>query len=708
MSLRLAAAATALLLLSHPATGQDRPVLAPGPIDSDAYLPVAEEPLAALRAGDLALVEALEGSRGELAWTEVLEGWRDALAASKPGDAVPVGPLEPQDPERRAAWSERVAPRWPDRDGSFGRRTEAVSEAVQRRLAGLELEQIEAWSRRFGALAQERLDLLLGEPGGAPSERAARLASLERELPATPAALRAAMILADEALEAGRSASALSWLERAERHAHFLRDEAALAGIERRLQALDALQPLPAPTPRWPLAEAFEAELEASHPLVLPGFRKPQALARLEGPPGLAFLSDGRVAVQTTGTVWLLADRREEERVFEPWRLAFELGQPVPRTVERTGRDWPMYPVARGDDLFLVEGRADGRASNLVQRIRAPRDIELPVAEWSLGGDGLHREDGSHLPLEVALGGGLWEFQPGPLLLEDTLLVQARRWDLRGEGEEQEVVGPAEAQVWLLALDAATGTPRWRRLLMRGTDRIDGLTARFVRGELVRTPGRPLRAWGARVLVETNLGAAFLVDATDGRLVTSLRNPRRDPAARGWSSALRPLVLDRTSGQEPPLLHWAPADGAELLALRPVRDWAPPGAPAAPTLVAAAPLPLGECETLLTHAGRRVLALGRAGGRRTLSSHDLLTGARHDSIYLGRREEALAAAVVTADAVLFAASAGLYRLDRRRELYLDLHQPLRLESEFAPGGLWARGDALYLLAEGALFTFRCR
>ncbi len=714
MSAARAAARLALLALLAGAPGaaalapQEATALPPGPVDNDAYLPVAEAPLAALRAGDAALLEALAGPPGGLAWTEVLERWREALAAAAPGDAVPVGPLAPEDPALREAFAQRVAPRWPDRDGSFARRTEDVGEAVQRRLAGLEPAAVALWSERFGGLAEERLAALLAAstPGG--PRRAEGLAALERELPATRAALRAALALADGALEAGRSATAGVWLERARLHAGFLGDADALSAVDRRALALEALRPAPPPPPAWPRAAGFEALLEESHPLVLPGFQKPAAVARLEGAPGLAFLGDGRLAVQTTGTVWLLADRSVDERVFEPWRLAFELGQPVPRTVERTGRDWPMYPVARGDVLYLVEGRADGRASNLVQRVRAPRDIELPVAEWSLGGDGLHREDGAHLPLEEVLGAGLWEFQPGPLLLEDTLYVQARRWDLRGEGDEVEVVGPGEAQAWLLALDARTGTPRWRRLLLRGTDRVDGLATRFARGELVRTPARPLRATAGRLLVDTSLGAAFLVECADGRVLTSLRNPRRDPAARGWGAAARPEVLRVGRDGSPPLLQWAPADGEELIALRPARDWAPPGSPAPPPLVAAPPLRLGESEVLLGASGREALVLGRAGGRRTLSSHDLLSGARHDSIYLGRREEPVPGALVTPGAVLFAAGAGLYRLDRGRELYLDAHHPLRLESEFEPGGLWARGDRVYLLAEGALFTFRCR
>lgn len=702
---RNARAALSAALLSAVAAAAQLP--ADGrPLVNDAYLPVAEAPVAALRAGDGHALDALAaGGPAELAWTRAFEAWREALVAATPGDAAPVGLLLSEAQRSDPALVARVAGRWPDTSASFERRTEAVPEAVLRRLAGLTPEVLATWTERFDPLGAERIGALFADASLPAQRLATLLAGVERELPATRAALRAAVWRAEYEFEAGRPRSARVWLSRAGRHAALLSDEGATAALARRGLALDALRPPLPPPAAWTRATEFEPV--GGHGLLLPGFQKPRSFARIEGPPGLAFLGDGRIAVQTTGTAWILAERTIDERAFEPWRLAFELGQPIPRNVERSGRDWPMFPLASGDTLYLVSGRADGRASNLVQRIRAPRDIELPIAEWSLGGDGLHREDGTHLPLEEVLEAGLWEFQPGPILIEDVLYVQARQWQVRPRDQEIQVVAPGEAQTWLLALDARSGVPRWRRLLMRGTDLVSDFGTRFGRADLIRTPAQPLRATEDTIFVATNLGAAFLVELSDGRLVSALRNHRRSAEERGWETSQRPEAYVRASGDDAPVLLWAPSDSDELYSLRAARDWAPQGAAPAPSFLPVPPLALGESEMLLG-GEREALVFGRAGARRTVSAHTLATGERLDSIYLGREEKPIAGALLDERSVLFTAEGGLYRLDRSRELYLSAFQPLAVGTDFAPGGLWARGDDLFLLVESALFRFRMR
>ncbi len=676
------------------------------PLANDAYLPVAEAPVAALRAGDGHALGALaEGGRAELAWTRAFEAWREALVAAQPGDAAPVGPLLTEVQRSDGALVALAAELWPDTSSSFERRTEAVPEAVLRRLAGLPPEVRADWTARFAPLGAERLTAIFADATLSTQRVAALLAGVERELPATRAALRAAVWRAEYEFEAGRPRSARVWLARADRHAALIDDQAAAASVARRRLALDALRPTPRPPATWSRATEF-APIDG-HLLLLPGFQKPRSFARIEGPPGLAFLGDGRIAVQTTGSTWILAERKIDERAFLPWKLAFELGQPIPRSVERSGRDWPMYPLTNGDTLYLVSGRADGRASNLLQRIRAPRDIELPIAEWSLGGDGLYSEDGTFLPLEEVLEPGMWEFQPGPILIEDVLYVQARQWQVRRQADQVEVVAPGEAQTWLLALDARSGRPRWRRLLMRGTDLVPDFGTRFGRADLIRTPAQPLRATEDTLFVATNLGAAFLVELSDGRLVSSLRNHRRSAEQRGWESSQRPDSYVRSRNDAAPVLLWAPSDGDELYAVRAARDWAPAGAANALPFVAAPPLELGESETLLG-GEREALVFGRAGARRTVSAHALRSGERLDSIYLGREESPIAGALVDDRGVLFAAEGGLYRLDRTRELYLGAFHPLAVGTDFAPGGLWSRGDELFLLVESALFRFRMK
>jgi hypothetical protein len=621
-------------------------------------------------------------------------------------EAVPTGiqlsELDARDEQLVAL----VAERWPDRDHSFARRTEAVEVAVLRRLSGLAAGERAAWTARFEALAGERLALAGREVEGAAAARA--LASIERHHPATRAALRAATALFELAFEAGRPRQADVWLERAERHASLAGENAQselARGLSRRRAALAPLLAAPpAEPPPWTRAREFVPA--AGHPLELPQRHKPKAFARIEGQPGLAFLDRGRFAVQVTGTVWVLSPRAED-RIFEPWRLGFELGQPIATTVNHTGRDWPHLPLAAGDDLFLISGRADGAYSNLLQRVRTPRNIDLPVAVWSLGGGGLFGPDGQHEELAQVLEPGMWEFQPGPLLIEDLLLVQARQWVQVERDDRPEVATPGEARVWLLALEAGSGRVRWKRFLCRGSDCVEDFGPRFARAPLIRTPAEALAATDRGVFVGTNLGAGCMLDLADGRLLWSLRNRRRPAADAGWRTGTRsrPRLEERSGG---PVLLWAPADSNELYALGPRLDFAAREELQPAPLVAFPPLPIDESELLVGGSPEQVLTLGRAGARRTLSAHSLVDGSRYDSIYLGREEEYLPGALVSPTRVLFVAEGGLYLLDRERELYLVAFHPLDVASDFASGGLWARDDELFLLAQGALLRFAIR
>ncbi len=699
--------------LCPPASAQ---LSAPGKAKRNAvYLPTAEDSSAALARGDRELLLALQpGAASAGHWTAAFEAWRSALAQSEPGASVPVGIQLAAGEAQPPSFGAAIAERWPDRDNSFQRRTEAVENAVLRRLAGLEPAERQAWQEHFRPLAQER-----GAPwllsGRVPSQaRAAGLRALEREFPCSLEALRADLWLFEQALERGQPRSAWVWLERARMQVALLADSKLQGAIDSRQQLLDRL--LRAPQTRdsqWPGAANYEPL--KGHPLTLPLRTKPRSMARIEGQPGLAFLNAGAVLVQTTGTCWLIGGE-EEDRIFEPWRLGLELTQPIPRSVTRTGRDWPFYPLTGEtgkdpaslyQDVFILSGRADGQTSNLLQRIRPPHHSELPVAVWSLGGSGLFLEGGKHLPLEQLLEPGMWEFQPGTILVEGTLFVQARRWVTTEADGIESANAPGEAQTWLLALDAGSGVPRWKRMLCRGTDITSANALRLMGANLIRTPGQPLRATGRMLFVGTNLGAGFLLDLADGRLVTSFANDRREDSSPGWQSALGPNAWEGGDQAEPVLL-WAPADGLELYGLRAALDFAPRENTQPIPLLQDPPLARGESSVLLGGNSREVLVLGRAGARRTLSSHDMQTGARRDSIYLSREELPIASALLEGQRVLFATDRGLYRLDRNRELYLEQFQPLRMTSDFAPGGLFARGPDLYLLAAGALFHFRCK
>ena len=663
---------------------------------SDVYLPTSEQATKALAEGDRHLQWALEESpAADLEWTAAFEAWRDALARSRAGDSVPGGVgigLQDQ--------AGHFAERWPDRDNSFARRTEAVEIAVERRLAGIDSRARAQWTSRFETLASERLRAARGTS----RSRRLDLATLERSFPATRAATRAALELFGLEFEVGRAESALNWLERAERHAALAAWDGVRSGIDARRAALLELTRTEDPAPLWPTAT--EIVPKTSHNLVLPNFFKPSGFARIEGPPGIAFLSDGRYAVQTTGMTWVLS-HEEEDRVFEPWRAAAEQGQSIPRTVDRTGKDWPHLPASDGEHIYLVCGRADGSKSNVVQKILPPREIDLPIVLWSLGSAGLITRGGLHLSVEEVLGEGMWEFQPGPLLIDDTLFVQARQWTQTTTPDGPEVNAPGEARAWLIALDARSGRPRWKRFLCRGTDVVSDVGTRFGREVLLRTPASALVATVGGIFVGTNLGVGCLVDLADGRLRWSLRNRRRPSEVNGWKGSGRLDELEGSARGAKTLL-WAPADSDRLYALSPGLDFASPGGSTPAPLVPYPPLEIDESRVLVGGTPDEVLVLGRAGARLTLSAHDLSSGERHDSIYLAREERYFPGALVSPTHVLFAAERGIYLLDRERELYLAHHAPLRMDSDYASSGLWASGRHLFLLAAGKLWIFEAR
>jgi hypothetical protein len=658
-----------LLLIAGAAVSPEETTTGEGPLSSDTLVPVNSGAVELLAVGDLARLRALEGGADtELAWGQAFEAWHEALSVTELGEGVPAGPT------------------------TETRRTEGIEYAVERRLGELEVAFRRGWTDRFSALA----DGALARVSPHLEDRELELRRLEHLHPATPGAARAALELFGITFEEGRRATAEIWLDRAARHATLGGWNGVEEAIERRSAALRASSRLVKQEDASPWEEAAEFETRYSpHPLLMPGWSKPLATARYEGPPGIAFLDDRRIAVQTTRSVWILSPK-EGDREFVPWRVAKELGQPIPRTVEHTGRDWPFLPESDGKALYLVSGRADGVVSNFVQKIAPPRELEVPEPIWSLGGDGLHDAAGNHTPLEAILDPGLWEFQPGPELAGDLLLVHARHWSQSRQGEVDQVNTPGEARAWLLALDAASGRPRWKRLLCRGTDIVADFGARFASRPLVRTPGQPPVVVAGRIFVGTNLGAGFLLDLADGRLVWSYLNRRRDPKTPGWEwGGPSPVCPDPDGG--PATILWAPSDSDFLYPLVCELDFDTEA-----SLLAYPPLPIGESEILIGGEANLALVLGRAGARRTLSAHELHSGRRYDSVFLGREEGYLAGPLIGEKRILFAGERGLYRLDRERELYLELFVPMDLRSEYESGGVWIRGEEMYLLAKGEL------
>ncbi|MDP6538175.1 MAG: hypothetical protein QF903_04670 [Planctomycetota bacterium] len=672
-----------------------------GALSNDAWLPIDEEAERRLAVGDRDLGRRLAGAGDgadishlpDADLAAVFDAWNDALAASAPGAGVSLAPAVAADGE---GWKPA------DPDGTSSRRTESVEVAVLRRLAALPPSSRAAWRARFAPAAAERL----ARAGG----RREALAALERELPATPAAALAALRLFELELEAGRRVAAEGWLERAADHAELCGEDGPHGALARRRALSSSLASPPPPAAAW--ERASELELLRTVPLVTSGRQAPPETA---GAAGLAFLDGGRVAVQDPLYTWIVGPGGTA-RGFRAWKLALARGFEVPAPIAEFGEVWRTLPASDGERLFLVEGRAGwrlfevdpavsrigGPRTNLLLCVEPPSGLRLPELVWCIGAQGHLAPDGTRTPLAEVLGEGVWEFQPGPALAGELLLVAARSWQSEEREGRRVLVAPGQARGFALAFARSDGRLVWKRSLGRGTDVTLDLGDRFGVEAMVRTAALPPSVIGPRAFFATNLGAGFLIELCDGRGVWGFRSRRRAPREPGWRAGAPAPAAQAGSAAPWPSVLWAPADSDHLYRLRAEPDTDGAG------LLAFPPHPIGEGTELVGGDAARAFVLGRAGSRRTLSAHDPATGRRTDSVYLGREEHPLRGGLVGAQRVVFASDHGLYLLDRERELYLLATTPLGVSGLRGGGGLWARGDRVHLLAGGALWTFQAR
>lgn len=658
------------LLVSAGAVGAQE-----GPLRNDAYVAIDERAAAELARGD-ALLAALPDPAGRpdpARVAAVLESWRAACELAGPGAAVPLDLARFQD-------TPRVERREPG--GEAGRRTEAVPYGVLRRLQGGGAGVRAAWAERMGPLSWERLAAAGRDPE--------RLADLERGLPGTSGAARAALVRADQALEVGHGPEASNWLGRAAVHAAVAGDGEVLGALERRRALTTSLLgpglPLPAPA----LEGAVRLRSEGSQ-------RLPQPRARGEregvvaGELGIALLPGGGVAVAGPDMVWLRGGDRPS-RSFEPTGLLRSQGLEPPPAGPRLGPRWPNLPRTSGPNLVLVVGRADPRTGrgNALLAVRPPEGVGLPALSWALGSFGHLDPQSARRPLGELLGEGLWEFQPGPLHLGDALYVQARRFALSAQAPESAEAHQAEA--WLLALEAATGAPRWARFLGHGVEVRPEAADRHGTNPPLRSPAEPVARAGERVFAGTGLGLAALVEPADGRIAWTFLNRRRRAGEPGWRVGT-PAPYDPEARE----LYWAPGDGDHLYVLRAVPDL-DRGA-----LLAAHPEPIGQAEELVAGRARRALLLSALGPRRTLEERDLETGERVRSVLLRPDERFLGGALAGDARVLVASDRGVYLLDRRAELRLVDLLPLELAAT-GGAGLVVEDARVHLLGGGELFA----
>jgi outer membrane protein assembly factor BamB len=610
-----------------------------------------------------------------------------------------------------------------------GRLLVGIEERVWMALHLLSEDEQVAWDRRFADLS-------------AAAFGRGDLRACERNFPGTPSAVRAALRLADEALEVGRPEDAQMWCLRAARHLAFLDTwtdhDAALTAMKARQLVADRAQrkatasfgasALELPT-SWvdatsiptPLAIPFEYLMPEEDPFLsgLSGTSRPRSSERGPGlgvRPGLAVLDESRIAIQTGSGVHLIdlaASRRQA--VFDPAELVEKVLGRVgrPRAARKGGAPgWPHLPLTvpsllpGGDGLVLVTGRHDP--------LRGPNAIlcvDLPKGEKSgeAGGEDLDLADASEAPVQtrwILSGNRLWshgnlivnpilqelgecEIQPGTATVGDRLFVSVRTLD-------------GEVRSWLLALDLASGTPLWKRLLAKGSD-LEGGAGRFTQGSLPIGAAQALVALDGMLFVGTHLGIGALLDATDGRLLWSYKNKRRKSSEPGWGGAA-PIVLppSMASGGLHGLL-WAPADSDYLYTLR--AGALPPDTFQELGPTTSPPTPIGEATDLLAGDGDRILTYSRAGANQTLAETRMGTGQRIDSIYLRQSEAFVGQALSSKSLVLASSNRGLFLFDRTRDLQLLDFTPLptRDSDPFAGGAAYAVGERVVILGPGTLW-----
>jgi len=357
---------------------------------------------------------------------------------------------------------------------------------------------------------------------------------------------------------------------------------------------------------------------------------------------------------------------------------------------------WPLLPATDGEVLVLVHGRASPAGGNALLCVEPPgagfRSAASPTPRlrWGIRDGQRLLEGGRSEPLEDLGGPGFLELQPGPLVLGDRVVIQAR--------ERSAPSAVREIASWLLALDLRDGRLLWKRFLTRGVEltldpgRLSAATVQAVAGQpLARVAalagGEP---GGDLVFAGTNLGVGVLVEAADGRLLWSLKSSRRPVERSGWMGFRPPAG--------PGWLVWAPADGEHLYRLRGGPDLLGEG------LLLRPPRARGESRAVLSADERCTLDLGRAGARPTVSRWTAATGGRRDSLYFALGEAFAGRGLASGRRVLVCTDRALYLLDRERENLLIDSQPLEGGSVVG-GSVHARGDRVLVLGADRLWLF---
>jgi len=515
----------ALVPLARAQAPEPQPVVE-GPPDTEVLLEGSSRALDRLIAGDRAWNEGQrEGA---------FDAWRDALVASRSESIVGLdGVLVAPPPRARS-----------DPDGTLARRAEDAHHTVRRRLADLGVAESEAWRARFGPLAEFELV--------AAGDSEFHLTRVAREFPLTRAAARAALRLADLAAERGHMRDAALHAGRAlldvERN-----DDALQAAVVLRsaLVLRTALVPRgsvasgtrvpPAATTNSPAAEL---QLSLERTIVLGVARD----ARDTTIPGLAFAIEDDASfagddtlVSDFGATWHHANGRllgfdGEGRATAALDIAaalLALGVEAGTAFSEVGAPWDERLAVSDRHLALVVGRARESRGNALVGVDARA---TPRIAWARDSDTFVR-DGVRLESPSLTGAkALLEFQPGPLVVGDVLVVHVRAWSVGTETVDE--LDEARAESWCAGFDPRDGTLRWSRRLATGATARGMDRGRMEPPEPTSWPALPpIRAEAGLIAIDTGLGAIACVEALDGRVAWIVRTSRRNTrptAAGGW------------------------------------------------------------------------------------------------------------------------------------------------------------------------------
>jgi len=573
-------------------------------------------------------------------------------------------------------WDTRM--HWMTTDGApplwNDRRIEGLAAAILLRQSGEGGALHGPWTRFVEIEAEAALTAALTLP----VERSSGpLAALSTRYPGTRASARAALFCSELDSERGRAHHARSWLSRAEHCARLLADEALLSAVAAR-RAI----PVARETEAWETANGW---VVIGHETLIDDLGSPASGVR-----GLTRWDTNGVFIQSAGRGWALGTKGSASG-FALRELADGSGQTLPDGWARPGPSWRHRPSAHGDLVFSVLGRVRDARSNALFAFR-PGIPPAPL--WSVGASGWRDSAGSRIAsLSDALGPGAWEFQPGPLVVDDLLIVQARRWDLTGKTNRMSLADPARAEAVALALDVSSGALVWRTQLARGSDLLDDPEARFV---LAQTPSSSAPApvlCGSSLVFATGLGAFVALDLADGRPQRAVLGRRVDGGIP-WVAA--PVATSDFSAL------WAPhgGDSAYEVALGPAH----PALAASPFV--REPRAAGEWSSIIgAHVGRPLVAVARGGRHQVELVTDGDARARR-SVQLSPGEVLLGAHALGSERLLTVSDRGLFVFDLERELYLVGHVPLDPNLACLPDGLVAAGSWLWALTNTGVYRLR--